>query len=67
MRDVAYIDAFMRRFKKIWKKFPNMRFGQFIANCLNYQQIYYLSDEDIIKIIEDSYNKILQNTGGDKK
>lgn len=54
-RDTTYIEDKLKRLKKIWRGFPDLRLGQIIGNCVNYQQLYYLSDEELITIIESKY------------
>ena len=61
MRDPKRIDDIMRRLKKLWKVFPDLRLGQLLGNCLNYQQLYYLEDEDVIKVVEAFYSKYMNN------
>lgn len=55
IRDTSYIDDKLKRLKKIWRAFPELRLGQIIGNCVNYPQLYYLSDDEILKIIESQY------------
>ena len=57
----------MRRLKKIWKQFPDLRFGQLLGNCVNFQQLYYFSDEELITFIERTYAKVKTLSGGSKK
>ena len=59
MRDPKRIDDIMRRLKKLWKVFPDLRLGQLLGNCLNYQQLYYLEDEDVMKAVEAFYSKYM--------
>lgn len=61
MRDPKRIDDIMRRLKKLWKVFPDLRLGQLLGNCLNYQQLYYLEDEDVMKAVEAFYSKYMNN------
>ena len=32
-----------------------MTLGQILATCANYSQIYYLSDEELLKMVENRY------------
>ena len=76
-RDTPYIDDKLKRLKKIWRGFPELRLGQIIGNCVNYQQLYYLSDDDLIRIIESKYLEMAERniaearkrnaSGGDSK
>ena len=54
-RDTLYMESVLKRLKKIWRAFPDMTLGQILATCANYSQIYYLSDEALLKMIEDRY------------
>lgn len=66
-RDVAYIDDKLKRLKKIWKGLPELRLGQILGNCVNYQQLYYLSDEDLLNIIERRYLTIAEKNIAEAK
>lgn len=61
MRDPARIDKVLKEIKKIWKEFPDLRLGQLIGNCMNYSQIYYIEDEDFIKLLDAAYLPIISN------
>ena len=60
MRDSAYIDSKLKRLKKIWKGLPDLRLGQLIGSCVNYQQLYYLSDDELLAFIENKYLAIAE-------
>lgn len=55
MKDSNRIDILLERIKKIWKKYPDLRFGQFLCNCNNYTVLYYVEDDQLIKILENFY------------
>lgn len=51
MRNPGRIDMYMELLTRIWKEFPDLRFGQLLANMLGYIQqennvdIFFLEDE----------------------
>ena len=53
MRDVNRSKPFWEKIEEIWKKYPDLRFGQLINNIFGSQQtlFYYLEDDEIIEII----------------
>mgnify|MGYP001069740887 CR=1 FL=1 len=57
MRDINRIKPFLEKLEEIWKKYPDLRFGQLINNIFAGQQnlFYYLEDFEIIEIIEKYY------------
>ena len=55
MRDVARIDDILKRLKKIWKKYPDLRLGQLLNNCMSYGTLYYIEDEPLIETLEAVY------------
>lgn len=76
MRDSIYIDSYIKRLKKLWKNYPNIALGTLIASAMNYQQIYYYSDEELLRVLEQHYPIIASqtpvknkkgNSGGDSK
>lgn len=60
MRDSTYIDSKLKRLKKVWKGLPDLRLGQLIGSCVNYQQLYYLSDDELLAFIENKYLAIAE-------
>ena len=67
IRDSAYMEDKLKRLKKIWRGFPDLRLGQIIGNCANYQQIYYLTDEELISMIEARYLAAAEKNLAEKK
>ena len=66
MRDRNRIDFFLIEFGELWKKFPDLRFGQLIENLRDYYEdqtkrdFYYIEDEDFLKILQE-YMRWLSN------
>ncbi len=59
MRDINRIKPFLERIEEIWKKYPDLRFGQLINNIFGNlgNVLYYLEDAEIIEIIEEFYKQ----------
>jgi len=60
MRKKERIDIFLNQLGKIWKEnCPDWRFGQFMVNVLNTFDIdpFFLEEDDMIKKIEQYFNK----------
>ena len=55
MRDVNRIDKFLEEFGKLWKKYPDFRFGQIVCNLQRYigNDGFYLEEEYYIQKLKD--------------
>ena len=53
-----YVDEILMELGEIWKKFPSLRFGQFIENVIPIGKLYYMEDDDLISKIKEFYNNI---------
>ena len=60
IRDTSYVDSYIKRLKKLWRGNPNYSLGQLIASTMNYQQIFYYSDEEFMHVLESAYLKIAE-------
>jgi hypothetical protein len=60
MRNINRIKPFLERIEEVWKKYPDLRFGQLINNIFEHQPtlFYYLEDFEIIEIIEEFYKQM---------
>lgn len=60
MRDINRIKPFLEKIEEIWKKYPDLRFGQLVNNVFGEQPalFYYLEDFEIIEIIEEFYKQM---------
>ena len=58
-RPSSNIDDFMERLKLLWKKNPELRFGQLISNLTESgeKDIFYLEDSDLKIKIEKEIKK----------
>jgi uncharacterized protein YihD (DUF1040 family) len=55
MRDINRIDKILDRLGSIWKANPDLRLTQLILNLPIEASLYYVEDEELIKILEDYY------------
>lgn len=46
----------LRRIEYVWEAQPNMRLGQLLCTCANYVALYYSTDEELIKMLEQKYD-----------
>lgn len=55
MRDPNRIKLFLLELEKIWKKYPDLRFGQFITNVFSKLEIdpFFIEDEILIQEIKN--------------
>ncbi len=52
MRDPARIDVVIEKLRDIWKRNPDMRLGQMVANVTTEDDIYHMEDSELIDRIE---------------
>ena len=57
MRNPDRIDPFLERVGKVWKKFPNWRFGQLMVNVLNSmpKDPFFPEDDEMIEYFENYF------------
>jgi hypothetical protein len=54
MRDINRIDPFLKEVGKIWKKNPDLRFGQMMENFRrDYGDLFFLEEEDFLKNLKE--------------
>ena len=59
MRSPDRIDPFLERLGKVWKEFPDWRFGQLMVNIsrsMN-QDMFFLEDDEMIEFIENYFKR----------
>lgn len=58
MRDVKRIQKTLDMIKEIWLKYPDLRLCQLLENAKpsNLNDMYYIEDEDLIKLLHSRYN-----------
>ena len=55
MRDPNRIDGILEGIKKVWKENPEMRLGQLLCNVLRDPTLYYVEDEQLVRMLELYY------------
>lgn len=58
MRDVERIPKVLDKIKEIWLRYPDLRLCQLLENTKpeNLNDMYYIEDEDLLKLLEANYN-----------
>ena len=57
MRDPARINEILFKVEEIWRRYPDLRLGQLIINAMKIgEYLYYLEDEQLLKLLEEMYN-----------
>lgn len=56
-RNDDYIDGYLKVLGLIWKKYRDLRFGQFILNPLEENELYDIEDEALMKDLDKKYSK----------
>lgn len=58
MRDVKRIQKTLDMIKEIWLKYPDLRLCQLLENVKpsNLNDMYYIEDEDLIKLLHSRYD-----------
>lgn len=55
MRNENRIPQILKRLEKVWEKYPDLRLGQLILNVCENPLLYYIEDEELLKLIEEVY------------
>ena len=55
MRNPNRIDGILEGIKKVWKENPDMRLGQLLSNVLRDPALYYVEDEQLVRLLELYY------------
>ena len=58
MRDINRIDTVLSEIKSIWEKNPDLRLGQLISNVIRDPALYYIEDEDLVKVLKELYKDV---------
>ena len=48
----------------VWKKYPDLRLGQLLLNCIGDPMLYYVEDDKLVTVIKDYYNVIIRDSEG---
>jgi len=57
MRDPKRIPEILNQLKSLWSSYPDLRLGQLILNVVKDPVLYYLEDEELIKVLRDGYSE----------
>lgn len=57
MRTEEEMHLFLMRLESIWRRYPNMRFGELLASSANYGALYYADEDTLLKAVEAKYGK----------
>lgn len=57
MRDPRRIPKILQKLERIWEKYPDLRLGQLILNSVQGPVLYYVEDEELIKILKETHLK----------
>ena len=58
MRDPKRIPEILNQLKSLWSSYPDLRLGQLILNVVKDPVLYYLEDEELIKVLRDGYSEV---------
>jgi hypothetical protein len=59
MRDIKRIDPMVEKFRELWKKYPDMRFGQLLLfiysefNRIEERDTFYIEDEKGLILLQE--------------
>lgn len=59
MRDIDRIEPFLEKFKELWLKYPDLRFGQlfsFLEGKLG-RDTFYIEEDEWLKVIQNEIDK----------
>ena len=57
MRDVNRIDPMLRELAWHWKRFPDLRLGQFLIDAFGQTDIFNVEDEVLIERVREFHEK----------
>jgi len=57
MRDPKRIPDILNQLKAIWSSFPDLRLGQLLMNVDDDPRLYYIEDEELIKVLRNHYSE----------
>lgn len=57
MRDPKRIKPFLAEIEKIWKKYPDLRFGQLIVNIRFDRDPFFLEEKDFLEALKRTYSE----------
>lgn len=59
MRDINRIDDFVQVFSELWKKYPDLRFGQLVSVIFDKSPYtpFYVEDPEMLEVIKKILEK----------
>ena len=54
-REISRIEPMLDEFRKLWEKYPDLRFGQLVCNIVPENQLFYVEDDIMIERIQDFF------------
>ena len=58
MKDISKL---LKYLEYIWKKYPNYRLGEMLCNVCNYTSLYYITDEQLIEALCNTFHISIKN------
>jgi len=58
MRDVERIPYILSEIGELWRRYPDLRLGQLIGNVLEGPGLYYIEDEDLVRMLKKAYKEV---------
>lgn len=52
-REISRIEPMLDEFRKLWEKYPDLRFGQLVCNIVPENQLFYVQDDIMLERIQD--------------
>ena len=52
-REISRIEPMLDEFRKLWEKYPDLRFGQLVCNIVPENQWFYVEDDIMLERIQD--------------
>lgn len=57
MRNPERIDKVLAAISEVWKRYPDLRFGQLISNVFSEPTLYFIEDDELIEKIKRFYDE----------
>ena len=57
MRDEKRIPRVLKELEELWVKYPDLRLGQLIGNVVEDVALYYIEDEDLVRMLQLYYEE----------
>lgn len=58
MRDPKRIPEVLNQLKALWSSYPDLRLGQLILNIIQDPLLYYIEDDELIKVLRKGYSEV---------